>query len=440
VLPYSGLHHLLLGRLDFPLVMTSGNLHGRPMLTENARILRELSGIVDGFLLHDRRIVVRCDDSVVRVTAGVPVFLRRSRGWVPEPIPMDLGEEPLLALGGQQQVCFALYHQGRVFLSQYIGDTEHLETLEFLKGALAHLLRITGVPKPRKIACDLHPGFTTTRLGAELGEVIPVQHHVAHVAALAGEWGAQALVGIAADGYGFGEDGGAWGGEVIAWERGGWHRAGSLRPVPMPGGDLATLRPGRMAASFLVAAGLDPEGSGLSSTELKIVKFQIERGINCPVTTSAGRFLDAVAAWLGICRERTYEGEPAMRLEAVAAQGHPFPIPTSPKEGEGRILLDTVAIFRSLVELGARGASREDLAATAQAALARGLAQMAIQAAKERGNPAIGLTGGVAVNDAIARAVRALVEGAGLQFLSANKVPPGDGGLSFGQLVQAAYS
>lgn len=437
LLPYTGLHHLLFRRLDFPLVMTSGNLPGRPMLTENAQILRELFGIADGFLLHDRRIVARCDDSVVRVTAGVPVFLRRSRGWVPEPIPMDLGEEPLLALGGQQQVCFALYHRGEVFLSQYIGDTEHLETLEFLKDALAHLLRITGVPKPKRIACDLHPGFTTTRLGAELGEVIPVQHHVAHVAALAGEWGAQALVGIAADGYGFGEDGGAWGGEVIVWERGGWHRAGSLRPVPMPGGDLATLRPGRMAASYLLAAGLRLHDPWLPGRELEAVRLQIARGINCPLTTSAGRFLDAVAAWLGICRERTYEGEPAMRLEAVAAQGHPLPIPISLKEGEGRTLLDTVAIFRSLVELWARGASREDLAATAQAGLARGLAQMAIQAAKERGIPAVGLTGGVAVNDAIARTVRALVEGAGLRFLSANKVPPGDGGLALGQLVQA---
>jgi len=438
MLPYTGLHHLLFREIEFPLVMTSANFPGRPMLIEDERILAELSGVADGFLLHDRRIVARCDDSVVRLAAGAPVFLRRSRGWVPEPIPLDLGEEPLLALGGDLNVTLAVYVRGKVFLSQHIGNTEHLDTLEFLRQSLDHLLHLVGTPLPRVIACDLHPRFATTRLAQELGKALPVQHHVAHVAGLAAEWGVDTLVGIAADGYGYGEDGQAWGGEILVWRKGAVTRAGSLLPVPMPGGDLATLRPARMAASYLLAAGLDPAGSNLSPAERQAVNIQIERGVNCPLTTSAGRFLDAVAAWLGISRERTYEGEPAMRLEATAAQGQALDIPLSLRSFEGRTVFDAVALFRSLAKLRDGGTGTEDLAATAQEGLARGLARLAVEAAREEGIGVIGLTGGVAVNDAIASAIRAEVEGAGLRFLSHRLVPPGDGGLSFGQLVHAA--
>ncbi|MBC7219986.1 carbamoyltransferase HypF [Candidatus Bipolaricaulota bacterium] len=438
MLPYTGLHHLLLERSPFPLVMTSANYPGRPMLIDDARILGELSNVADSFLLHNRRIVARCDDSVLRLTGGAPTFLRRSRGWVPEPIAVDLGEDPLLALGGDLNVTLAVYRQGKAYLSQHIGNTEHLDTLEFLRRALDHLLHLAGIPLPTRIACDLHPRFATTRLAQELGEAIPMQHHVAHVAGLAGEHGVEELVGIAVDGYGYGTDGEAWGGEVIVWKGGEWERVGSLAPVPMPGGDLATLRPGRMAASYLLAAGLDPAASGLRPEETEAVRIQIERGVNCPRTTSAGRFLDAVAAWLGICRERTYEGEPAMRLEAAAAGGTAAELPLLLRERDGRRILDTVDLFRALDALRAEGTSTGDLAATAQDALARGLARIAVEAAQERGIAAVGLTGGVAVNDAIATATRSVVEKAGLRFLAHRLVPPGDGGLAFGQLVHAA--
>lgn len=440
MLPYTGLHHLLLRDLPFPLVMTSANFPGRPMRIENPRILAELSGVADAFLLHNRRIVARCDDSVVRLGPAGPVFLRRSRGWVPEPIALDLGPEPLLALGGDLNVTVALFHEGKVFLSQHIGNTEELETLEFLGEALDHLLRLLGLPMPKRIACDLHPGFPTRRMAEELGEAIPVQHHVAHVAGLAGEHGVWELVGIAVDGYGYGLDGAAWGGEVILWRRGEFRRVGHLRPVPMPGGDLATLRPGRMAASFLLAAGLPPEESGLSLAELKLVLAQIEKGLNAPLTTSAGRFLDGVAAWLDVCGARTYEGEPAMKLEAFAAWGKPLAL-EPPIRTKGDVqLLDTVEIFRRLWGLRQRGVNPADLAATAQDVLARGLARMAVKVAQEEGIEAVGLSGGAAVNFAIAQAVKEEVEKAGLRFLAHRKVPPGDGGLSFGQLLQAAWS
>ncbi len=440
MLPYTGLHHLLFKGLPFPLVMTSANFPGRPMLIENGRILQELSRVAEVFLLHNRRIVARCDDSVVRKGPAGPVFLRRSRGWVPEPIPLDLGEEPLLALGGDLNVTFALYSRGKVFLSQHIGNTEELETLEFLREALEHFLRLLGLPLPKRIGCDLHPAFPTRRLAEELGEAFPVQHHVAHVAGLAGEYGVWELVGIAVDGYGYGLDGAAWGGEVILWRRGDFRRAGHLRPVSMPGGDLAALRPGRMAASFLLSAGLPPEESGLSQEELRMVLAQIERGLNAPATTSAGRFLDAVAAWLGIAKERTYEGEPAMKLEAFAARGKAIPLEPPVTRFDEILLLDTVEVFRMLHELRREGAGPEDLAATAQDVLARGLARIAVEVAKGEGIGFVGLTGGAAVNFAIAQAVKEEVEKAGLRFLSHRKVPPGDGGLSFGQLVHMAFA
>ncbi len=439
MLPYTGLHHLLLRGLPFPLVMTSANYPGRPMLIENARILAELSPVADAFLLHNRRIVARCDDSVVRLGPAGPAFLRRSRGWVPEPIPLDLGEEPLLALGGDLNVAFALYTRGKVFLSQHIGNTEEIETLEFLREALDHFLRLLGIPLPRKIACDLHPSFPTRRLAEELGEVLPVQHHVAHVAGLAGEHRVCELVGIAIDGYGYGLDGTAWGGEVILWRRGEIQRSGHLQPVPMPGGDLAALKPGRMAASFLYAAHLPPEESGLPPGELRLVLAQVQKGLNAPLTTSAGRFLDAVAAWLGICQERTYEGEPAMKLEACAAFGHPIPLEPPIVQRGGVFVVETTKIFQELWRLRREGAKQEDIAATAQDVLARALAQVALRVAQEAGVEAVGLTGGAAVNAALAQAVKEEVEKAGLRFLAHTKVPPGDGGLSFGQLVHAAW-
>ncbi|MGC9529360.1 MAG: carbamoyltransferase HypF [Candidatus Bipolaricaulaceae bacterium] len=438
MLPYSGLHHLLFREVDLPLVMTSANLPGRPMLVDNDRILADLQEIADGFLLHDRRIVARCDDSVVRLAAGAPAFLRRSRGFVPEPIAAELGDSPLLALGGELNVVAAVYRRGQVFLSQHIGDVAQVETQEFLIGAVRHLLRITGMPMPKRIGCDLHPRFATTRLARELGQAVPVQHHVAHVAGLAAEGGLDEVVGIAADGYGYGEDGAAWGGEVIVWRGSGWRRAGFLAPVPLPGGDLAALQPGRMAASYLLAAGLDPRAAGLPQEELAAVKLQIARKLNCPSTTSVGRFLDAVAAWLGIGRARTYEGEPAMRLEAAAAGGSPLPLEAEVVTVDGAAVVDGVALFRKLYALREGGAVAEDVAATAQAALARGLARAAIRVAEEEGIRAVGLTGGVAVNDAIAAAVRGEVERAGRVYVQHAEVPPGDGGLSFGQLAAVA--
>ena len=260
MLPYTGLHHLLFDRLEGPLVMTSANLPGRPMLIDNEEILRRLSGVADHFLLHDRWIVARCDDSVLRRSGGRISFLRRSRGYVPQPIAIELGEVPILAVGPETDLVFALYADRRITLSQHIGAVDNLETYAFFEKALAHLYRLTQNPPPEAIACDLHPDFLTTKYAESFSEehdipLIRVQHHEAHLASVMAEHGLEQAVGIILDGFGYGCDGNAWGGEILLAKGDEIERVGSLAPVPLPGGDLAARYPLRMVASFLHSAG-----------------------------------------------------------------------------------------------------------------------------------------------------------------------------------------
>ncbi len=448
MLPYTGLHHLLFAGIRVPLVMTSANLPGRPMLIADDEIERRLDGIADHLLLHDRRIVARCDDSVRRRVAGRFVFLRRSRGWVPQAIGAELGREPILALGPETDLTFTIYADGAATPSQHIGSVDDLETIGFLREAIDHLYRITRAPTPRIIACDLHPHFATTRLAGELAEehgarVMRVQHHAAHVLSAMEEHGLDEAVGIVLDGYGYGWDGEAWGGELFACRGRSIERVGFLRPVRLPGGDLAARFPLRMAASFLHAAGRhenEVESSlvarGLDGHAAEILVAQIGRGVNAPWTTSAGRFLDAVSAWLGVCRERSYEGEPAMRLEAAAARGAAIPIEVGLLQQGSTRVLDTVDLFAQLAEM-AETEAIEDVAATAQAALASGAARLAVAIAGERGVADVCFSGGVAYNDAIASTIRDVVRGSGLRYRTNERVPCGDGGVSFGQAVYA---
>jgi len=448
MLPYTGLHHLLFDRFDGPLVMTSANLPGRPMLIESSEIEQRLAGIADHLLLHDRQIVARCDDSVRRRVADRLVFLRRSRGWVPQPVRTDLGSETILALGPETDLTFTIYENGMATPSQHIGSVDNIETIEFLREAIEHLYRITRAQMPEILASDLHPQFATTKLADELAErngarVVRVQHHAAHQLSVMAEHGLDDAAGIVLDGYGYGWDGDAWGGELFAVRRGKIERAGSLKPVRLPGGDMAAREPLRMAAAFLCSAGMDSgkvnmllEAHGVVGDGLELLLLQIDRGVNAPWTTSAGRFLDAVAAWLGICRERTYEGEPAMRLEAVAARGTALPIEMEATyDGDFRIL-NTAALFARLIDL-AEAHPVEDVAATAQKALAVGVAQAAVAIAGERGIRDICFSGGVAYNDAIASAIRDVIVSSGFCYHTNEAVPCGDGGVSFGQ---AAYS
>ncbi|MCX6094438.1 MAG: carbamoyltransferase HypF [Candidatus Bipolaricaulota bacterium] len=448
MLPYTALHAVLFDRLRGPLVMTSANRPGRPMWVDDEEIVRNSAGIADHRLTHDRRIVARCDDSVVRRAGGRTVFLRRSRGYTPARFPIDLGREPILALGPETGLTFALYDAGGLTMSQHIGSVDNLETYGFLEKAIEHMRRLLGVATPRIVACDAHPRFLTTALAEKMalasgGEVVRVQHHVAHVAAVMAEHHLEEAVGVVLDGYGYGTDGSAWGGEILVSRGTMVERAASLRPVRLPGGDLATRFPLRVAAAYLAEDGLGLakieaalQERGLSSEAAAVVLRQWESGVNAPHTTSAGRFLDGIAAWLGACRERTYEGEPAMRLEALAARGTPFALDVPVRRSGSRWVIDLVPVFRALVE-ASYVEPAERVAATAQSALARGAAVAAIAVAKERGIRSVCLSGGVAVNDAIASEVRAAVEGAGLTFLMNEWAPCGDGGVAFGQAVAA---
>jgi len=448
MLPYTGLHHLLFARIDRPLVMTSANLPGRPMLIDSGEIVRRLEGVADHLLLHDRRIVARCDDSVRRRVAGRFVFLRRSRGWVPGPIDASLGKEPILALGPETDLTFTMYDKDAATVSQHIGSVDDVETIEFLREAIDHLGRIVRAPTPRIIACDLHPRFATTWLAGELSEragarVVRVQHHAAHLLSVMAEHGLDEAIGVILDGYGYGWNGDAWGGELLVCRDGTLGRAGFLKPVRLPGGDVAARQPLRMAAAYLHAggaAGTDIAAAlaqrGMGESEIDLLLTQIGRGVNAPWTTSAGRFLDAVSAWLGVCLERTYEGEPAMRLEAIAAAGAAEPIEAGIERSKAGRVVDTVELFGRLVRL-AETHRVEDVAATAQSALAVGVARTAADLAAEVGIRDVCFSGGVAYNDAIATSVRRVVEAADLRYWTSERVPCGDGGVSFGQ---AAYA
>lgn len=447
MLPYTGMHIMMFDWSREPaFVMTSANPPDEPIIKDNSEAIRKLGGIADYFLLHNRRIAQRCDDSVLRVVAESTALIRRSRGYAPAPIELkrELNTE-VLALGGEKRVTSCILTGKRCFASQHIGDVERLETLRYLEEATIHLLRLVGA-EPSVIACDLHPAFHTTRLARRIAEelgapVEKVQHHHAHIASLMAEKGLDELVGLSCDGYGYGPGGEAWGGEILYCNREGYKRLGHLEQHVMPGGDLATRYPARMTASILYRLGVAEEWLEENSKtlphgerEVEVVVKQIKRKAG-PLTSSCGRVLDAVSALLGICYERTYEGEPAMKLEAFAAQGKDT-LRLQP-EIRGGVLLTTSLFAELYSRLGREKPA--DLACSAQAYIARGLAELAIDAALDMGVKAVGFSGGVAYNEAIVMEVKRTVEKAGLKLLVHSEIPPGDAGISVGQAYYTAF-
>jgi hydrogenase maturation protein HypF len=429
------------------------------MAITNEDALKRLRNIVDYFILHNRRIYQRCDDSVVRVVDGLPKFLRRSRGYVPEPINLPFRSSNIvLGTGPELRVTGAVLLEDKCFLTQHIGDVEILETLDFLKESLLHMMKLTKVSKPDVIACDLHPLFLTTKLAKEFAEqwnvdVIKIQHHFAHMVKLLVEHNiplGENVICIVADGVGYGLDGKPWGGEIFIGSYDWFERRGHLEPQPMPGGDLAAKYPARMVAGILSKVLSTEElkeillnkcinGFKKGELELNIVLSQISKKINLTETTSAGRVLDAISALLGICFERTYEGEPAMRLESVAALGDPLKakITTNIEQVGNTYIINTTNILLDVLEESKR-IRKEHVAAAAQEALAKGLANAAINIAMEEGIKVIGFTGGVAYNEAITKTIRKEVERQGLKFISHRILPPGDGGISAGQTTAVA--
>ncbi|MBU4223066.1 MAG: carbamoyltransferase HypF [Euryarchaeota archaeon] len=445
MLPYSGMHHLLFHYSKQPaIVMTSANAPGEPMAIDNEDIL---SLNADVSLVHNRKIKNRCDDSVMKIIRNEPAFIRRSRGFVPAPIEVRDTQSRILSLGAELDVTACILKKNKAFLTQYIGNTTKLQTLDYLESAINNLMKLTMIDKVDAIAVDLHPSFNTSTLGQELARKLDVplikcQHHFAHAASLQAESGVEKMVCITADGVGYGNDGSMWGGEIIVVD-GGFERTGHLLPQLMPGGDLAARSPARMALGVFSRCYGPDELSEMfrgyfTEEELRIILRQVEIGFNSPLTTSTGRILDAVSWMLEICNERTYEGEPAMKLEAFAAGGRDYvEMPVVIERKEGRYVLDTTRILEA-VHLAKGDYPFPDIAASAQNAIAVGLSEMAIKIAKDRNIGVIGFSGGVGYNDAIVRRVRDMVREEGFEFVVHSKVPCGDGGVSLGQALMSA--
>jgi hydrogenase maturation protein HypF len=450
MLPYTGLHYMLFDRVDEPaFVMTSANPPNQPIVKDNEEALKILGETVDYFLFHNRKIAHRCDDSVVRMHNKNLVFIRRSRGYAPAPIMLrEKAKCCVVGLGGELNNTSCVLLGNKAFISQHIGDVENVETREFLENTTKHLTRLTN-SKVEAIACDLHPKFTTTKLAHDLAEengwrLIQVQHHYAHIAALMVEHDVKEMVGICCDGYGYGVDGGAWGGEILLCTREafGFKRVAHLEKQPLIGGDLATRYPLRMAAGIL-SKGADMEKWLLQNKqqfphgekEIQVILSQLEKGQGIIETTSCGRVLDAVAAVLGVCYERTYEGEPAMKLESAAIKGKNV-LKLNPIIKNNT--LDTTQMLLKIFENREKH-SMADLAYSAHAYLAEGVATLAIEKALENKVKNIGFSGGTACNQILALIMRKTVEAAGLRFFVHEAVPPGDGGLSFGQAVASGF-
>ena len=449
MLPYSGLHYMLFDSVqDQSFVMTSANPPNQPIVKDNEEALKILGSNVDYFLFHNRQIAQRCDDSVIRVHGENNVFLRRSRGYAPAPIMLSqTAKRCVVGLGGELNNTSCILNGDKAFLSQHIGDVENVETRNFLQQATEHLIRLTN-SKVEAIACDLHPKFTTTNLARELAEkngwqLIQVQHHHAHVAALMAEHKVDEIIGIVCDGYGFGVDGSAWGGEILHCSRGSasFRRLGYLEPQPLLGGDVATRYPLRIAAGILSKeismdnwlkkhANFLPHGEIEADLILSQLKTQ-----SPPKTTSLGRILDAAAAILGICYERTYEGEAAMKLESAAIKGKDVLGLASSICGK---TLDTTLMLLSVFENRDKF-SKADLAYSVHAYLAKGLATLAVEKAVDSGVGSVGFTGGSAVNALLSKLMREVVEAEGLRFVVHESVPAGDGGVSLGQAVVAGF-
>ena len=447
--PYAGLHHLLFDHVEGPLVMTSANRPGQPMCTTTAAVWDRLGDVVDGVVAHDREIVARCDDSVVRVVDDTPRFVRRSRGWTPTTLPNPVGvdgESPVvLAVGPERDATVAVAGGGSVVTSQHIGAVDSPDTLAFHRESVTHLLELPNVT-PDVVACDQHPDFLTTTEAKQYaadGMVGPVavQHHHAHAAALCAEHGVSRAIVVTADGTGYGPDGTIWGGEVLDVTYDGFERVGGLSSFVLPGGEAAIEYPARILAGLLTDADriddrLLETGAVERQADAAVVRQQAERGVNAPTTTSVGRYLDAVSALVGACDRRTYEGEPAQRLEALARNGAPQPIEVPYETRNGCRVLDVQTLVRSLAAL-TDDASAADVAATAQHAVASGLATIALDTAADRNVSAIGFTGGVAYNDAISRQLRTHIDTSDCRYLEPEMVPPGDAGIAYGQAIVA---
>jgi hydrogenase maturation protein HypF len=444
---YTPMHRLLLDRVQRPLVMTSGNVSDEPIATDNDDALERLSGIADAFLLHDREIVARYDDSVVRVVDQTPVFIRRARGYAPMPVSLPVpAPTPLVAVGPHLKNTFSLVTGDAAFVSQHIGDLENLETLRHFEDTYRTYKRLFNID-PVLAVCDQHPGYLSTRAAHELGlrRVLAVQHHHAHVAAVAAEHGVTSpVIGLAYDGTGYGDDGCIWGGEVLVADLSSYQRVGHLRYAPLPGGDRAARQPWRSALAYLSMADADGVDAwpavfaAVDPRELALARRQIERTINAFRTSSMGRLFDAAAAILGVRLEAQYEGQAAMELEALAGDIGAAHLRMPLKRDEAGWIIDPVPMLVALAEARGRGEPPELLAARFHESVAAASVEIATRVRDWFQLDRVALGGGVFQNARLLSSVRRGLEQVGFEVLTPLQLSPNDGAISYGQAAVAA--
>ncbi len=444
MLPYTPLHRLLLaGEMPVALVMTSCNRREEPIAVSHEQVLGELTDLVDGVLTHDREIVNRCDDSLVAAFDGLPLPMRRSRGYVPEPLILERPGPPVLATGGMMKNAFALTSGRRVFLSQHIGDVSDADNAAYFARSVREFSRLLRV-EPEVLACDMHPDYPTTAFAREMAErrglpLLQVQQHHAHVVSCLAENGREGpAIGVSWDGAGYGEDGAVWGGEFMVADRRGYRRRYHLAYVPMPGGEQAVLNPVRMAASHLACA-LGPQealrrlGPAMREGECDLALRVMGREAFSPPTSSAGRLFDAVAALLGVRRRATYDGQPAAELEAHCAPEAEGAYPVAFEGDEISVAPTWAAICGDLD----RGEEPGAVAMRFHRAMAGVILEGCRRLREEEGLGVVALSGGVMQNRTLLALAVPALRAEGFEVLLQSRVPPNDGGLCLGQAACA---
>ncbi|MFI5312420.1 MAG: carbamoyltransferase HypF [Gemmatimonadales bacterium] len=446
MIAYTPLHHLLLRATARPLVMTSGNLSDEPIAALNDEARARLGAIADAYLLHDREIVARVDDSVVRVVDKAPLLLRRARGYAPLPIALPVASSrPLAAVGPHLKNTFTLVRSAQAFVSPHIGDLDGLEGLAHYRATFERYRELFRIA-PEVAVRDLHPGYLSTRFAEEMGlsRIISVQHHHAHVAAVSAEHGVTTpVVGLAFDGTGLGDDGNVWGAEFLVADLTGYRRAAHLRYAPMPGGDLAAREPWRAALGYLsldedAARAFALATAGIRPDERLMAFRQISRGINAPMASSMGRLFDAAAAVLGVRTHSSYEGQAAMELEALAGSRPAAPLDFPVREEHARLVLDPLPLLAALGELRQQGVAVEGLAARFHESVVTAAAAVALRVADAAGLATVALGGGSFQNARLLSGVRLRLEEAGMRVLVPRQLGPNDGAISYGQAAVGA--
>lgn len=452
MMPYTPLHHLLMRAVDRPLVMTSGNISEEPIAGQNNEALRRLGNIADYFLMHNRDIYSTYDDSVTATVEGMPVIVRRARGYAPYPIHLNFQAPQLLACGAEEKNTFCLTRDNHAFVSQHIGDMENMDTMQHYEHTLDIYQRLFRI-KPELIAHDMHPEYLPTKFALELAgkenlQAVPVQHHHAHIASCLADNGMDGpVIGVAFDGTGYGTDGHIWGGEFMIATSAQFTRVGQLEYLPLPGGSLAIKKPYRTAAGYLSV--LDFRNAlknrlkpayNIDNTEIELIMRQVEAGLNTPLTSSMGRLFDAVSALAGVCGSISYEAQAAIELESLAYEGanEKGSYPLVLQNNGGYIIVRMHDMFGAILDDISKATAVPLIAMKFHNTIAGLARDVCLALQKITGLSTVALSGGCFQNRLLLSKTLVILKEAGFNVLFHSQVPTNDGGISLGQAVIAA--